>query len=114
MDFSRLWEMEESFWLDGSKFYENSMASVARMVFPSPVGILEGDQIVEGLREGPRWNSVDFENVSEAHLGDAAVLAYQATGKRNGDDPYSALCSSVYVRRNGNWVLLAHQQTPTG
>jgi Domain of unknown function (DUF4440) len=114
MDLSKLWEMEKRFWLDGSEFYECSMASDARMVFPSPVGILEGNKIVEGLKQGPRWESVDFENKSEAHLGDTAVLAYQATGRRADGDSYCALCGSTYVKNDGNWVLLAHQQTPTG
>ena len=114
MDFSKLWEMEKSFWLDGSEFYERSMASDARMVFPSPVGILEGDKIVQGLKQGPRWETVDFENKTEAHLGDTAVIAYHATARREDNYPYSPLCGSTYVKDDGIWVLLAHQQTPTG
>ena len=112
MDFDTLWRMEERFWLDGPNFYECSMAPGARMVFPSPVSILAGEQIVEGLRQAPRWNSVDFQDRAEACLGETAVLAYKATGQRNSEDPYVALCSSTYVRDDGKWVLLAHQQTP--
>ncbi len=112
MDFEALWDMENSFWLDGPDFYESSMASDARMVFPSPVGILAGEEIVEGLKQGPRWQSVDFEEQTETSLGDTAVLAYKATGKRDGEEPYIALCASTYVKSDGKWVLLAHQQTP--
>ena len=112
MDRSELWKMERSFWLDGPGFYKSSMASDAQMVFPSPVGILAGEKIVEGLKQGPRWQSVDFEKKTETGLGDTTVLAYKATGRRDGDDPYIALCASTYVKSDGKWVLLAHQQTP--
>ncbi|WP_069301081.1 nuclear transport factor 2 family protein [Neptunicoccus sediminis] len=112
MNFKTLWKMENSFWLDGPDFYESSMASDARMVFPSPVGILAGNEIVEALKKGPRWLSVDFEQKTETGLGDTIVLAYKATGKRVGEDSYIALCASTYVKSDGRWVLLAHQQTP--
>lgn len=104
--------MEEGFWLDGPAFYETSMATDARMVFPAPVGILAGREITEGLRQAPRWNSVDFDSKTEAELGGTVVLAYQATGRREGEQPYTAFCMSTYVRSDDTWVLLAHQQTP--
>jgi hypothetical protein len=88
------------------------MASDARMVFPSPVGILAGNEILEGLKQGPRWQSVDFEEETETRLGATTVLAYKATAKRDNEDPYIALCASTYVKNDGKWVLLAHQQTP--
>lgn len=112
MDISKLWEMEKEFWLSGPDFYGSSMAPDARMVFPPPVGILAGEEIVEGLKQGPRWQSVDFDEKTETSLGVAAVLAYKATGNKDGEDPYIALCASTYVKSGGNWVLLAHQQTP--
>ncbi|SDE11097.1 hypothetical protein SAMN05421538_10463 [Paracoccus isoporae] len=112
MDFEPLWDMEKRFWLDGPDFYKSSLASDARMVFPPPVGILAGKQIVEGLKQGPRWQSVDFEEKTETGSGNTAVLAYKATGQRENDDPYVALCASTYVKSEGSWVLLAHQQTP--
>ncbi|WP_146010295.1 DUF4440 domain-containing protein [Acidimangrovimonas sediminis] len=112
MDHDTLWEMEKRFWLDGPDFYESSMAPGARMVFPSPVRILAGEQIVEALRQAPRWNSVDFQDETASCLGETVVLAYEATGRRNGEAPYVALCASTYVRDNEKWLLLAHQQTP--
>lgn len=112
MDVEKLWVMENAFWLDGPAFYEKSMAPNARMVFPAPVGILAGPDIVEGLRLAPRWNSVDFDNKTEAHLGHTVVLAYEASGRRHGEEPYTAFCLSTYVHMNNEWMLLAHQQTP--
>lgn len=112
MNFEKLWRMERSFWLDGPAFYEKSMAPGACMIFPLPVGILAGKEIIEGLRVGPRWKAVDFESKTETCLRDTAVLAYKASGQRDGQDPYVALCMSTYVRNDDMWVLLAHQQTP--
>lgn len=112
MNLKKLWEMEEGFWLDGPEFYENSMASNARMVFPAPVGILAGQEIIDGLRQAPRWNSVDFHHQTETELGDTAVLAYEASGQRDGEEEYRSLCASTYVRSDGKWYLLCHQQTP--
>jgi len=45
---------------------------------------------------------------------DAAVVAYSAVARRAGAgaEPYSALISSVYVRRHDGWKLTLHQQTP--
>lgn len=113
MDYRELWKLEKSFWLDGPEFYKSSMAADARMVFPVPVGILAGQEILEGLRQGPRWKSVELDNTTETTLGDTAVLAYKISGQREGDETYDALCASTYVLKNGAWLLLAHQQTLT-
>ena len=112
MDFEKLWDMEKSFWLDGPDFYERSLAADARMVFPTPVGILAGEQIIESLTQAPRWDSVVFHDRTQACIESTSVLAYKATGQRSGQEPYVALCASTYVKVDGRWVLIAHQQTP--
>lgn len=109
-----IWQREESFWLDGVAFYRDNMAAEAQMVFADPVGILKGDEILDGLKAAPRWAAVEFADQTEQTLGDTRVLAYRATGSRDGAEPYSALCSTTYVRREGKWILLSHQQTPVG
>ena len=70
------------------------------------------EAIAESLQDAPRWDSVDFEDRSEARAGDTMVLAYKAIGQRGKERPYVALCSSTYARQAGAWKLLAHQQTP--
>lgn len=112
MTFESLWDTERRFWLDGPDFYDKTMLPHARMVFPLPVGILHGGAIVAGLRQGPRWQSVDMQERSETASGDTVVLAYRATGTRQGAGPYAALCSSTYVKLADGWKLLFHQQTP--
>lgn len=114
MTFQDLWTAERRFWLDGPDFYEERMAPEARMVFPPPVGILKGEAILAGLKQGPRWQSVDMDERSETVSGDTVVLAYRASGRRSDAEPYAALCSSTYVKVDGAWKLLFHQQTPAG
>ncbi|WP_432692050.1 DUF4440 domain-containing protein [Pseudooceanicola sp. C21-150M6] len=104
--------MEKSFWLDGPNFYENAMVPDACMIFPAPVGILKGEEILEGLKQAPRWQSVDFTQRAETSLHNVTVLAYKASGRRNAGEPYLAFCSSSYVQLGGEWILVSHQQTP--
>lgn len=111
-DTPAIWLTEQSFWLDGPAFFERSMAPEALMVFPAPVGILQGRMILDGLAGAPRWQSVALSDRHMVSRGDTLALAYRATGQRKGDTPYSALCSSTYCRSDDRWMLIAHQQTP--
>jgi hypothetical protein len=112
MTVNDIWEKEKSFWLDGPAFYVDHMVADAQMVFPDPVGILKGDEILHGLKEAPRWQSVEIEEKTEASSGDTLVLAYRAAGRRGIAAPYRALCSSCYIRQGDTWKLISHQQTP--
>jgi hypothetical protein len=107
-----LWEMEKSFWLNGVDFYRQHMGDDAIMIFAEPVGILQGKQIISSLEGAPRWQAVQFAGQRELQTSQATVLAYRATGLRPDAGRYEAFCSSTYVRRNGTWMLVAHQQTP--
>jgi hypothetical protein len=41
------------------------------------------------------------------------VITYDATSQREGEDEYCARMSTVYLRRDGQWRLLLHQQSPS-
>jgi hypothetical protein len=112
MTMDDIWQKEQSFWLDGPSFFVDHMAAVAQMVFPDPVGILKADAIMHGLKEVPRWESVELEEKTEALVGNTLVLAYRAAGRRGNAAPYRALCSSCYTRHGDTWKLIYHQQTP--
>ena len=43
---------------------------------------------------------------------DTAIVTYEAHAKRATGEPYAALVSSGYVKRNGEWKMTFHQQTP--
>jgi hypothetical protein len=88
------------------------MAGDATMVFPKPVGILEGDQILQRLTGAPRRKSVDIGEKFQARLGQTMVLAYKATGRREDAKSCSSLCSSTYVRDDGRWKLALASADP--
>lgn len=114
MKLDQFWAMEKKFWMDGEDFFESSMAPDAHMVFPDPVGIMIGQEIIDGLRDAPRWSSVEFASKSATQLGETVSLAYHAVARRVGSDPYRALCSSTYAHDSKGWLLLAHQQAFVG
>lgn len=111
-----LWSLERQFWLSGAEFYERTLAPQVLMVFPPPVGILDRAATVDSIGSAARWQNVSFtEQQLVAAKSDTVVLAYAAHADRGGEDSrYAAQCSSVYVRDDGGWRLVLHQQTPMG
>jgi hypothetical protein len=115
MDEERLWHDEERFWLEGAGAFGELMHPECIMAFGAPVGIMRGREIVESLKDAPRWHSVAMTSRSLSRPVEAiAVLAYQAEGHRAGNPPYSAYCTSTYVRSGDAWLMVQHQQTPAG
>ena len=110
MNAEELWELEEQFWRGDERFYRDNLTEDSLMVFSGMV--LTKDQTVETIAGGTRWNAVAFDNRRMVLLTDDAVaLNYQASARREGADAYTALATSVYVRREGVWRLALHQQT---
>jgi len=107
-----LWDIEKALWLEGEEFFADHMVDDAVMVFPQPVGILRGAEILEGLKDAPRWTSVGASDLETIKRDGLAVLAYRASGERAGADRYEAYCLSTYEQREGEWLIVAHQQTP--
>lgn len=113
-DEQQLWTLEEQFWTGDAPFYRRHLAADCVMLFPPPVGMLSGEQIIESLANAPRWTRVTLGDRRVLQLADEALLLlYEADGKREGQpSPYRALVASGYVLRNGAWMLAFHQQTP--
>lgn len=110
---SRLWLLEREFWLGGADVYRRHLADDALMVFPGMV--LPKSQTVDSIASAPRWTDVTFSDERLVWLApDVVALVYHATASREHDPaPYSALASSIYVRRDGDWQLALHQQSPS-
>lgn len=108
-----VWNTERSLWLVGDDAYAAHLADDCLMVF-GPTGILQRDQILETIRQAPRWTSVEMTDTTLLTPGDsvAIVIAYKAQASREGSPPYSALCSSTYLVIDGELKLAQHQQTP--
>lgn len=103
-----LWTLEEGWWLRGAAEAVRHMAPNCIMVFPE--GILQGQEIIDGMASAPRWDGVTITDRRVAESDDVTVLAYRAEARRAGAPTRLVLCCSSWVRL-GNWRLIAHQQT---
>jgi hypothetical protein len=70
------------------------------------------EQVADSVQGGPRWRveEMDFEGLVQP-TDDIAMLTYRVRSVR-GDEHYRARISSGYVRRDGGWKMMFHQQTP--
>ena len=107
-----IWDKEELFWLGDESFYQENLSEKCLMVFPNPVGILERADIVDALKQAPRWDNVNFLEKRSIKNESIVLLAYYAEGKRQGKGDYKAYCSSTYHLQRGFWKMVCHQQTP--
>jgi hypothetical protein len=77
-----------------------------------PTRVLDKVEMVMAVDEAGGWDGFSLENEREERLGpDAALISDRFSGHR-GAYEYTAQFSSVYVREDGDWLLLLHQQTP--
>lgn len=88
------------------------MADDGLMVFPGTV--LDKAQSIQAISGATPWLSVELEDVRiVGATPDGGTVVYRATAQREGNAPYQAMMASVYVRREGQWRLVLHQQTPS-
>jgi hypothetical protein len=109
-----LFALEENFWRADRGFYDTNVADDGLMVFSDPVGVLDKQAATDSIAGGQRWTDVHFDDRRVVAISpDAVILTYRARARRGDQEPYSARASSAYVRRDGSWRLLFHQQTPS-
>jgi hypothetical protein len=112
---SELLQMEHRFWEAATdpEFFGEHLADEAVMVFPYGVGAMDKAMVLYTIRANvEKWASFELTEVQLVPIGgDAAVIAYKVTAGRSEDDPFKAFISSTYLRRDGRWLLVFHQQT---
>ena len=106
-------ELETGFWnaTKNPNFYRDHMADDGLAVFS--MGLMGKDAAIQSTSgdQATGWTDIRIEEPRILQLtGDVAALVYKGTAKRNGE-PYAANSTSVYVRRNGQWQLVLHQQS---
>ena len=95
---------------DGAAFYEDTMADDGLMVFPGMV--MDKRTAIGTIRDVQPWARFELADINVAGDENAALVTYRANAQRAGEPEYEAIMSSVYVRRDGRWLLLLHQQSP--
>lgn len=105
-------ELERRFWLEGADFYREHLADEFLMLFPG-VGVMLRSEAIQGIEGGQRWTEVRIQDQHSLELGpESRLICYEAKARREDGEEYSALVSSVYMRRDGSWKLTFHQQSP--
>ena len=94
----------------GAAFYADAMAEDGFMVFPGMV--MDKATAITSIREAQPWATHELSDVRVAADNNAALITYRANAQRSGQPGYEAVMSSVYVHRDGRWLLLLHQQSP--
>ena len=107
-----LWDHEEHFWTSGADSAQAMTATNAVMIVPYPPGILQGDQILIHLRQISGWRSVAMTERRVTRCRDIAILTYRVSAEKPEVAVFKALCASTYLRDEGAWLRLSHQQTP--
>ncbi len=111
-DEAAILEIEEGFWLKGSKgYYTEHMASSGLCILP-PGEIRTRGQAIEGVEETGPWDQVKRADTQVMrHDDDSATAIYKARASRDGL-VYDAVVATTYRRIDGEWKAVLHHQTP--
>ena len=94
----------------GADYYREHLADDALMAFP--FGVLDRQHSLEAMERAEPWARFELDEPRVVQLGpDAGVVVYRASAQREGEEPFTAVMSSTFVRRNGDWKLAFHQQS---
>lgn len=104
---------ERRFWEAGGDpdFYRENFAEDGRCVFG--MGILDKARAVGSMEGAPGWDEVEMDGIAVIHLADdVRAITYAAQARSPDGQPYEANIASVYVHRDGDWLLALHSQAP--
>lgn len=111
-----LYSVEEGFWLKGSEYFLEHVDEKCLLAFPQMGemhGVRSRDEVAATATNANRWRDLKVTNrhILQSNEG-TAIISYRADVTRADGQPYSALVSSIYIRRAGEWKLGFHQHSP--
>lgn len=104
--------MELKLWFGGKAEYRSALDDDCLIAFSSMAGVSSRDDVAKRA-DASRWRNLDIG--VEGFLqptDDVALLTYRANAVRGDHERYAARVSSGYVKRDGAWKMMFHQQTP--
>ena len=112
----RLLDIERKLWTGGPEEYHRHLDQDCLIAFSDDMaGVSTRDQIASSAADSPRWRDLDLDPRGLIRPSDdVALLTYRASARRGEGERYEALVSSCYMRRDGDWRMVFHQQTPLG
>lgn len=112
-----LYAIEEGFWLRGADHFRAHLDARCLLAFPQDGemhGVFDRETIAATATPDNRWRDLTMDDRQWLELGEITVISYRAAVTRADGEPYAALVSSGYVRRDGGWKLAFHQHSPLG
>ena len=110
-----LFGIEEGFWLSGSEHFLEHVDLKCLLAFPQTGqmhGVFDREHIAATATPSNRWRGLTMSNRQFMSIGDVVIISYKADVTRADGEPYTALVSSAYVRRDAGWKLVFHQHSP--
>jgi hypothetical protein len=96
---------------EGGRHYREHLTDDALMAFP--FGVLTRSASIEAMESAPPWEGYEIADPRVVELGDdSGIVVYEVVARRPGEEPYSAVLSTTFVRDDGNWKVAFHQQSP--
>jgi Domain of unknown function (DUF4440) len=119
MTYHELADLEEQGWqalsssgAAAAEFYRHVLDETVAMLLPGGLMLDDRVTIIKSMSAQP-WSSYQLQDLRVLEPApDMGIVVYQASAQRDDVSPYSALMSSLYVRRADGWKLAMHQQTP--
>jgi len=111
-----LFRIEEGFWLAGADYFLRHVDANCLLAFPQ-AGQMHGTYSREGIAQTAtapnRWRDLRISDRQTLQpTNEVAGISYRADVLRADGQPYAALVSSAYVRRDDSWKLTFHQHSP--
>jgi hypothetical protein len=111
-----LFEIEDGFWLKGRDHFLEHLDRQCLLAFPQMGemhGVFPREEVAATATTPGRWRDLKVGNRQLLQpTPDLAIISYRADVVRGDGEPYAALVSSGYVRREGGWKLASHQHSP--
>jgi hypothetical protein len=96
---------------EGGRHYRQHLTDDALMAFP--FGVLTRAATIEAMETAPPWEGYEMVDPQVVALGnDGGVVVYEVVARRPGEEPYSAVVSTTFVRDGDVWQVAFHQQSP--
>ena len=96
---------------EGGRYYREHLTDDALMAFP--FGVLTRKATIEAMEAAPARERFEIADPQVVALCDeSGVVFYEVVAQRPGEEPYSAVVSTTFVRDGEVWKVAFHQQSP--
>ena len=108
-----LLNIEKGFWTEGGDYYRDHVGDECLVAFEEMAGVRSNEETADMNPGAGNWTDAKMSRKGLLELSDeSAILTYAVDAKRKDGTPHHALCSTGYVKRDGEWKMMFHQQTP--